>query len=893
MKDKDARIAEVLDGYLRALKSGDAPTREALLASHEDIADELAGALYGLDFVHHAGPDLSGADDPLLGKALGDYRLLREIGRGGMAVVYEAEQVSLGRRVALKVLPFAAVLDPRQLQRFKNEALAAAHLNHPHIVPVYAVGCERGVHYYAMQFVEGQSLALAIREMKVERVAREPEGPRTPISSHGSNREPAYIRMAASLGMQAAEALDHAHHLGVVHRDVTPGNLLVDVSGTLWVTDFGLASSMADVSLTMTGEILGTIRYMSPEQALGKRVPLDHRTDIYSLGATLYELFTLQPAFPGDDPHLVIRDIAFRDPVPARRLNPALPADLETVIQKAMTKDPAGRYASAQEMADDFRRFLDDKPVLARRPSLAARAAKWSRRHRRLVAVAGALAVTAVVALAAGTALLAREQRNTRAALAEILRLADTKRVRDLLREEERLWPIHPDRRADMASWMGEARDVLRNRADHEAALAHLRRGALSRVPKASALLEDADGIDAAVREDWVWIFERKEDEWRHGVLEGLVADLAKLKGALLEMEGRHEAAASLRARSIDAHDAAWSAAVEAVAASPRYGGLRLAPQVGLVPLGPDPESHLFEFAHVGSGSVPSRDPGTKRLLLAEDAGIVLVLIPGGTFRMGAQRFDPAAPNYDAEASDEESPVHEVKLSPYFIAKHECTQGQWELITGGGLPSRFAHGSEVAGKPVTRRNPVECVSWDDCARWLPRYGLELPTEAQWEFACRAGTETPWFFGAGTAAAARVANLADASCMSFRESAWLSSSGPRSGFVADRMYDDGFPIHAPVGSFAPNAFGLLDICGNVHEWCRDTQGDWEDKVLHGWRYDTDAAQDPVIEGFGYHTIRGGSWRSALTHARSTCRNGFQPVFQSSALGVRASRSVSQR
>jgi eukaryotic-like serine/threonine-protein kinase len=413
----EARVLAVLDEYMAALRAGRAPDRSAILALHPDLAESLAASFRALDFVHAAGSTLeppeappAGEEAAVAGRVLGDYRLLREIGRGGMAVVYEAEQISLGRHVALKVLPFAAVLDPKHLQRFKNEAQAAAHLNHPHIVPVHAVGCERGVHYYAMQYVEGQSLAVAIREMKGGGPG---EGPRTPISSHGSNRQSGYIRMAAALGVQAAEALDHAHQLGIVHRDVKPGNLLVDLAGTLWITDFGLSQSRKDVGLTITGELLGTIRYMSPEQALAKRAPIDHRTDVYSLGATLYELFTLEPAFPGDDPHLVIQDITFREPVRPRRLNPALPRDVETVLLKAMSKDPAGRYATAQEMADDLERFLENRPVEAKRPGLLRRVAKWARRHRGIVGVAAAMLLLAVVGLATGATLLWQEKERT------------------------------------------------------------------------------------------------------------------------------------------------------------------------------------------------------------------------------------------------------------------------------------------------------------------------------------------------------------------------------------------------------------------------------------------------------------------------------------------------
>jgi tetratricopeptide (TPR) repeat protein len=413
---KDACVGAILDEYLRALEAGTAPDRESLFARHPEVAAELAAALRGLDLVRGAAPSLAGANaaDAEVGRTLGDYKLLREIGRGGMAVVYEAEQLSLGRRVAVKVLPFAAVLDPKQLQRFKNEALAAAHLQHPHIVPVHAVGCDRGVHFYAMQFVEGQSLARVVREMK----QGGGEGPKTPISSLGSNRVRDYLRMAATLGKQAAEALDHAHQLGIVHRDVKPGNLLVDQAGSLWITDFGLARSLKDPGLTITGELLGTLRYMSPEQALAKRVPLDHRTDVYSLGVTLYELFTLEPAFPGDDPHRVIQEIASREPVPPRRLNPALPVDLETVLLKAMSKEPESRYATAQEMADDLDRFLGDEPVRARRPSIVARAAKWARRHRGLATAAIGILLLGIAALAIDHGRVTRERNRAQANLA-------------------------------------------------------------------------------------------------------------------------------------------------------------------------------------------------------------------------------------------------------------------------------------------------------------------------------------------------------------------------------------------------------------------------------------------------------------------------------------------
>lgn len=282
---------------------------------------------------------------------LGDFHLIREVGRSGMGVVYEAEQLSLHRQVALKVLPFAATIDPRQLQRFKNEATAATHLRHENIVPIYAVGCERGVHYYAMQFVDGQSLAALIaglRRPPADESGAASAGSTVPVTRFATERDPngpTHFDWVAGLGRQAAPALEHAHQAGIVHRDVKPGNLLLDSRGQLWVTDFGLAQVTGDTGLTVTGELLGTLRYASPEQALGRRGVMDHRSDVYSLGATLYELLTLRPPFDGRDRHELLRQISDEDPPTPRSINSAIPVGLETIVLKALRKDPVDLYA--------------------------------------------------------------------------------------------------------------------------------------------------------------------------------------------------------------------------------------------------------------------------------------------------------------------------------------------------------------------------------------------------------------------------------------------------------------------------------------------------------------------------------------------------------------------
>jgi WD40 repeat protein/serine/threonine protein kinase len=348
---------------------------------------------------------------------------VREIGRGGMGVVYEAVQESLGRHVALKILPFHRLMDPTHLERFRREARAAAQLHHTNIVPVFGVGEAEGVQYYAMQYIQGQSLDAVIAELRKnvqgrmtndERMTNDQgRSPKSPepgaqteiwdstlgiLSSLGIGHS-SFFRNVAQVGVQVAEALAYAHKQRILHRDIKPSNLLLDRRGTVWITDFGLAKAEGSEDLTGTGDIVGTVRYMAPERFQGKADP---RSDVYSLGITLYEMLTLRPAFAGSDRAGLAERVIQEDPPRPRSLDSHIPRDLDTIVLKAIAKEPAHRYASAEALAEDLRRFLNNEPIEARPVGQLERLWRWSKRNPALAGMGAAVLV--LLLLVAGTA---------------------------------------------------------------------------------------------------------------------------------------------------------------------------------------------------------------------------------------------------------------------------------------------------------------------------------------------------------------------------------------------------------------------------------------------------------------------------------------------------------
>ncbi len=343
-------------------------------------------------------------------------------------------------------------------------------------------------------------------------------------------------------------------------------------------------------------------------------------------------------------------------------------------------------------------------------------------------------------------------------------------------------------------------------------------------------------------------------------------------QGALASVRKRLEWARIVRKVTVEDHAAKWDEAARTAESDPRFRGFRLRPRLGLVPIGRDPDSGLPEFAHVRSGDAPARDAG-GRLALTEATGIVLVLLPPGRFTMGAQKDDADQPNFDALAAPDETP-HAVELAAFFLAKHEVTQGQWLRMTGGGNPSFFRPGQVFGGRKTDLLHPVSLVDWHDCNRWFARHGLALPTEAQWEYGCRAGTDTTWWTGSvreTLRTPALAANLLDRSAKA------VGAVWP--GIEDWPDVDDGFAMTSPVGAFRANAFGLHDVHGNVWEWCRDWYASYETSARLG---DGLRGVDPVE----YRVIRGGGCCCNAANQRAADRFPHAPETRYFSLGVRA-------
>ncbi len=405
-RDQIDRLAE---DFLARYRRGDRPSSSDVsnyARQFPEIGEQVAEVIQVLLLMENLGAEPIDDDENAsipIPEQLGEYRIVRELGRGGMGVVYEAIQAELGRRVALKVLPAVSLLKSSQLARFRREAKAAARLHHSNIVPVFGVGSKDGVHYYAMQLIEGRSLDHVLKEIRRQRSvggSRETLHDageitnQSAISNQSNGQE--FAHSVARIGQQIADALSHAHSQGMLHRDVKPSNIILDLEGRAWLSDFGMALFDDSEQLTGTGDVVGTLRYMAPERFKGQS---DARSDVYSLGLTLYELLTAKSAVFEVDRAKLVHQVLNEDPPAPRTVEPSVPRDLETIVLKAICKEPAHRYQSAADLREDLSRFLSDRPPAARRLRWWERVRRWVKRNRALTYLATAAFATLFLGL--------------------------------------------------------------------------------------------------------------------------------------------------------------------------------------------------------------------------------------------------------------------------------------------------------------------------------------------------------------------------------------------------------------------------------------------------------------------------------------------------------------
>ena len=703
--------------------------------------------------------------------------------------------------------------------------------------------------------------------------------------------------------------------------------------------------------LTMDGDVVGTPAYMPPEQAEGRTELLGPPADVYAVGAMLYHLIAGHMPYvrPGAkvSARTILGLVLNGPPSALTEKAKDVPPELLAIVEKAMAREIADRYPDMTALARDLRSFLEQRVVAAYESGAWAELRKWVQRNKAL-AMTSAAAMFAVMVVA-GWALSERQtarnnerQADTEKQIAEaerdrVLRLSDKLRL-DLLVAEAPTLPCHPAAIGDLRRWLADADRLLKNLPRHEQALAQVRS-----VGTPSSILMDAtldalrmhhdthvrgevpetesdlflpgDGPDddealrrhlddlahhlaettAAVARERDYEFgDSVEDQWWHDTVRDLVVGLHALKAdkddgvTLKAVRLRSEQAAGLT------NEIPWEEARTAVRDHPLYGGLDLLEQPGLTPLGPDPRSTLWEFGHSASGAVSVRHPDTDDLQNTEEFGIVLVLVPGGSYVLGAQSDDSEAAHFDPDAEPREAPVRNVELGAFFISKYEVTRAQWTQLSGSD-PSWWTQREPRRGSPD---RPVDNVGYDAAQSILSSAGLRLPTESEWESACRALSATPWSFGRSREAFALNGNIKDLSFDQvaphstldrvdglldrLRESLKPPESrlpdGRTSRVIISDPVDDGHYPPARVGLFLPNDFGLHDMHGNVAEWCVESSVPGNDSRLPG----------------EFRICRGGSYASVSDHARVSSHNvAFREELGGSRkIGVRAARTVSQ-
>jgi serine/threonine protein kinase/formylglycine-generating enzyme required for sulfatase activity len=853
-------LRRVLQEFFDRRARGESPSPEKYLERYPHLRKDLAEhfeTVEALDRLVKGTGEVRGGET-----VLDDFRIVREIGQGGFGRVFLAHQISLDRPVALKLLRAPRAQSSSTLERFRREAGIAGRLHHPNLVAVYSEGEAQGYSYYTMEHVEGTSLDKLLVELRklglprlhsldlralVRELAPPPEGgpedsetPRpSPLRSLG------YFGAAAQVVAEIADGLAYAHARGVMHRDVKPGNVLLDRRLVPHLADFGLAKERGHEDLTDEGDLVGAIYYLSPEVAMAGRIKVDFRTDIYSLGVTLFELLTLRVPFQGASSHEVIRRIVLEPPPSPRKLNRAIPRDLQVIALKAMEKDPDHRYASASEMAEDLRRFLRFEPIRATPPGPIRIAGRYLRRHR---VAAGFVAFALLASGAAGaihSARVAQVERETRFTLAdrEELRgnLGTARRVLEELHQldpedssaSQALRRVTAKIEAEVGSLLVQAEEDVQHAEGGEGD--RFRQLATLKLEKALAL---RGGDDPAL-----------QGRLREVLGEAEVSFLTEPGGAQVILHDVHEASGEL--------------------GPPRPLGVTPLREISL-PLGwyrVVTEIAGFGFGEYSFEVTREGGPRTVEVALRRTEEVVrdMVRVPAGTYRVGLDSVPifPEVPILELEERTVDHPS-------FFIDAREVSNAQYErfvLATGRRLPSTWDGRPEARHRPGWEDLPVTGVSWDDARAYAEWVGKRLPTETEWEIACRGseGWRYPW----GMEFDPRKANLG------------ARYEKPVPGTATQESQLPFLPVGSLPDGRSP--FALFHMVGNAREWVWDP---WRP------RRGTSLTHDSWLAPGRTRVMRGRSSVFSANPEGCTCaaRDPLDPAFYATDTGFRCAKSA---